>query len=521
VSQHSQEKSFAGSPASQGAKRTLEPLTIVIFGASGDLTDRKLMPALYHLAEGGQLPEDYLIVGVARRDWSNEFLREQMYNAVREGVAPQPIDEDLWQDFAKRLFYVRGDAKDPDTFDRLNQALASIDEQFGGAPMTHNRIYYLATLPSLYPELIQSLGELEKSRKGQGWGRIIIEKPFGRDLDSAVELNNLVRRYFDESQVFRIDHYLGKETVQNILVFRFANGIFEPVWNRRYIDNIQITVSESIGVGHRGAYYEEAGAMRDMVQNHLLQLLALTAMEPPASFAADAVRSEKVKVLQSIPIAGPDKLVQQTVRAQYGPGVVDGEAVAGYLSEPNVSPNSRTETFAALKLDIDNWRWAGVPFFLQTGKRLQRRTSQITIFFKRPPYLPFQRTAVPDLKPNCLILHIQPEQGVTLSLGAKVPGPHIRIRNVDMEFMYERTFKERSPDAYEHLLLESMVGDATMFTRGDEVEAAWKLVTAIQNAREEKDAPMEMYRAGSSGPSAKNGLLGDAGRYGWGGEPGA
>ena len=499
----------------------IEPLTVVIFGASGDLTDRKLMPALYQLAAAGQLPDDYAIVGVARRDWSNDFLREQMHTAVKKAVAPESIDEALWQDFARRLFYVRGDAKEPDTFDRLERELAAIDEQLGGAPISRNRIYYLATLPSLYPELIVRLGELEQRRKGQGWGRIIIEKPFGRDLDSAVELNNLVRRYFDESQVFRIDHYLGKETVQNIMVFRFANGIFEPVWNRRYIDNIQITVSENIGVGHRGAYYEEAGALRDMVQNHLLQLLALTAMEPPASFAADAVRNEKVKVLQSIPIAGPDEIVRQTVRAQYGPGVVDGQPVPGYLSEPNVSPDSKTETFAALRIDIDNWRWAGVPFFLQTGKRLRKRSSQIAIFFKRPPYLPFQRTAVPDLKPNCLILHIQPEQGVTLSIGAKVPGPQIRIRNVDMEFMYERTFKERSPDAYEHLLLEAMVGDATMFTRGDEVEAAWKLVTSIHEAWEEKDAPMEMYRAGSSGPRAKNGLLGGSGRYWWGDEPGA
>ncbi len=498
-------------------RRAIDPFAMIIFGASGDLTDRKLMPALYHLAAGGHLPEHFVIVGVARREWTDEYLREQMRAAVQAALAPEAVDEALWEEFARRLFYVRGDAKDPDTFDRLDSALEAISETFG-QPLGRNRIYYLATLPSLYPQLITSLGLLERSRADKGWGRIIIEKPFGSDLESAVSLNRLVGDYFREDQVFRIDHYLGKETVQNIMVFRFANEIFEPIWNRNYIDHVQITVSETLGVGHRGAYYEEAGAMRDMVQNHMLQLLAHVAMEPPASFAPDAVRNEKVKVLTSIPVPDADDVTECTVRAQYGPGMINGERVKGYLDEENVSATSMTETYVAWKLSIDNWRWAGVPFFLQTGKRLPRRSSQIAIFFKRPPYLPFKRSAVPDLRPNCLVLHIQPEQGVTMSIGAKVPGANIRIRNVDMEFMYEKTFKERSPEAYEHLLLESIVGDTTMFTRGDEVEAAWRLVTSVHQGWEAAKTPMHTYRAGSNGPEAKRELLQKETRYWWGEE---
>lgn len=488
-------------------RRQLEPFAMVIFGASGDLTDRKLMPALYHLAAGGHLPDSFVVLGIARREWTDDFLRQQMRKAVEKAIAPQPVDEKVWTQFARRLFYVRGDAKDPETFPRLDSALKAIAQELG-EPVDRNRIYYLATLPSLYPQLITGLGELERRRANKGWGRIIIEKPFGRDLDSAVALNRLVARYFREDQVFRIDHYLGKETVQNIMVFRFANGIFEPIWNRRYIDNVQITVSEDVGVGHRGAYYEEAGALRDMVQNHLLQLLGLVAMEPPASFGADAVRNEKVKVLGSIPLPDYAFVARNSVRGQYTAGVINGESVPGYLEEPNVAPNSTTETYVALRLGIENWRWAGVPFFIQTGKRLASRASRISIYFKRAPYLPFQRYAVPDLKPNCLVLNIQPEQGVTLSIGAKVPGPQVRIRNVDMEFSYDRTFRERSPEAYEHLLLEAVAGDTTMFTRDDEVEAAWRIVTAIRTAWDQGAAPIRPYPAGSTGPNAKHGLLG-------------
>lgn len=495
-------------PTRDGERRVLQPFTMVIFGATGDLTERKLMPALYHLAAGGYLPLDFSVIGVARREWDDEYMREKMRQAVVQALGPEGIDHELWANFSRRLHYVRGDTNDPSTFSRLDETIQKISAA-SSADFGRNRLYYLATLPSLYPQLIKSLGELEANRPNKGWARIIVEKPFGRDLASAIDLNKLLRRYFDESQVYRIDHYLGKETVQNIMVFRFANGIFEPIWNRRYIDNVQITVSEDLGVGHRGAYYEEAGALRDMVQNHLLQLLGLVAMEPPASFTPDAVRNEKVKVLGSIPVPDFASVAKNSVRGQYTAGVIDGKPVPGYLEEPNVSPQSTTETYVALRLGIDNWRWAGVPFFIQTGKRLATRCSRISIYFKRAPHLPFQRFSVPDLKPNCLVLNIQPEQGVTLSIGAKVPGPQVRIRNVDMEFEYDRTFSERSPEAYEHLLLEAIAGDTTMFTRDDEVESAWRIVTAIREAWDQGAVPIHPYPAGSMGPSAKNNLLGN------------
>ncbi len=504
------------SPArSTNRQRKPDPHVIVIFGATGDLTARKLMPALYRLGASGYLPKEFAIVGVARRPWDDETLRQKMRSAVETEVG-EALDEGVWSWFSNRLYYVRGDAQDEETFGRLAARFADIDGG-AGTRLTANRIYYLATLPSLYPDLVEGLGRFERERPGGGWRRIIIEKPFGRDLESAEVLNLLVRRHFSEDQVFRIDHYLGKETVQNILAFRFANGIFEPVWNRNYIDHVQISVTETLGVGHRGAYYEETGALRDMVQNHLLQLLTLVAMEPPATFSADSVRDEKVKVFKSIPLPTPEQIEKSTVRAQYTRGVVGGEAVPGYLEEKDVAPNSQTETYVALRLEIDNWRWAGVPFLLQTGKRLHKRSSQIAIVFKRPPFLPFQRSATPDLKPNCLVLHIQPDQGVTLSLGAKVPGPGMRIRNVDMEFSYERTFEERSPDAYEHLLLEAMEGDPTMFTRGDEVEAAWRLVTHIHEGWQKGLSPLHTYFAGSTGPKAKENLV-PKGRAWWGEE---
>lgn len=515
VRQHVQE--IHSDPDDAGIKltRPLSPFSIVIFGASGDLTDRKLVPALYRLSALRHLPQEFAIVGVARRTWSNEYLRERMRTAVERSLEGEPIDEIVWRDFARRLFYVQGDATDAQTYERLDAKLREINSELGGN-VEANRLYYLATLPSLYPSLIQYLGELEGRRSSKGWGRIIVEKPFGQDLTSAVQLNELLARYFTESQVYRIDHYLGKETVQNVMVFRFANEIFEPVWNRNYIDNVQITVGETIGVGHRGAYYEEAGALKDMVQNHLLQLLSLVAMEPPASFTPDAVRDEKVKVLNSIAIPRPKDVPNQTVRAQYGPNVIDGKYIPGYLEEPNVAPDSTTETYVALRLGIDNWRWAGVPFFLQTGKRMARRSSQITVFFRRPPHLPFAKAAVPELKPNRLVLHIQPEQGVTLSLGAKVPGAQIKIRNVDMEFVYDRTFTERTPEAYEHLLLEAIAGDTTMFTRRDEVESAWNLVTAIFDAWSLGNTPIHTYPAGHPGPEVKNELLGGVDRYWYG-----
>lgn len=490
-----------------GNQRRMEhPFSMVIFGASGDLTERKLLPALYHLASGGQLPSDFAVIGMARRGWTDDYLREQMRRAVVEALGDDQFDEKVWSDFARRLYYVQGDATDKSSFERLEQSMTHISNELG-ADVSSNRLYYLATLPSLYPDLITRLGEVERERKNRGWCRVIVEKPFGQDLESARSLNQLLAKHFDESEVYRIDHYLGKETVQNIMVMRFANSLFEPVWNRRYIDNVQITVSETIGIGHRGAYYEEAGATRDMVQNHLLQLLALVAMEPPGSFSADAVRNEKVKVLNSVPVPDPETVARNTIRAQYTAGTINGQSVPGYLDEPHVADDSRTETYLAWRLMVDNWRWADVPFYLQTGKRLNQRTSRVAVFFKRPPDLPFRRSAVAGLNPNCLVLNLQPNEGITLSLRAKVPGPSIRIKDVNMDFTYEEAFQERSPDAYEHLLLEAMVGDTTMFTRDDEVESAWTLVTALTDAWSEDTSPLHTYRAGSTGPKAKHSLL--------------
>lgn len=485
--------------------RSVEPFSLVIFGGSGDLTQRKLAPALYRLMLDGHLPEGVIVCGVARRDWSDDYFREQLRAGVLQGPDGKAFDEAVWERLARHLIYVRGDVDDPQTYARLDARLREIGQGMAGRP-DRNRLYYLATLPSLYPTLIARLGALEAGR-GEGWGRVVIEKPFGHDLASAVELNRLLAEHFQEHQVFRIDHYLGKETVQNILVFRFANGIFEPIWNRHYIDHVQITVAESIGVGHRGAFYEEAGALRDMVQNHLLQVLSLIAMEPPSSFDATAIRNEKVKVLRSMPIPTPEQVAVQTVRGQYGPGIVDGRPVPGYREEPGVAPDSQVETFAALRVYIDNWRWAGVPFLLRTGKRLPERSSKIVVSFKCPPHLAFKRSMVPELRSNALVIHIQPREGITLSIGAKVPGPEMNVRNVDMEFFYERTFRERSAEAYEYLLLEAIVGDTTMFIRGDEAEAAWRYIGAVRDAWDEGVVPLLPYPAGTWGPEAAANLL--------------
>lgn len=482
------------------------PFSMVIFGASGDLVSRKLASALFRLAYDGILVEkDIIICGIARRDWDDATFREKLRDAVREGEHQDVFDDQMWDRLASRIYYVRGDAHDQDTFDRLEARLTELGSKEPGRP-DRNRLYYLATLPSLYPDLIDGLGRL-KAQNSEGWTRVVIEKPFGHDLESARALNRQLQKYFEEREVFRIDHYLGKETVQNILVFRFANGIFEPVWNRHYIQHIEITVAESAGVGHRAGYYEEAGALRDMVQNHLLQLLSLIAMEPPASFQAGAIRDEKVKVLRSIPLLTPEQVASNTVRGQYVQGEIDGKVVPGYRDEPNVAANSKVETFAALKLMVENWRWAGVPFYLRTGKRLPERSSRIAVAFRCPPHLPFQETMVPELGSNTLIIHIQPEEGITLSIGAKVPGPEIRIRNVDMEFFYDRSFTERSAEAYEYLLLEAILGDTTLFTRDDEADAAWSLISGVHEAWDQGIAPLHTYPAGSWGPTAAEQLM--------------
>lgn len=478
---------------------------MVIFGGSGDLTHRKLAPALYRLMLDGHLPDDVIVCGVARRDWSDEYFRERLRESVMHGPEGKAFDEEAWQRLARRMVYVRGDADVPETYGKVDERLRSLGGELSSRP-DRNRLYYLATLPSLYPALIESLGELEEGR-GEGWGRVVVEKPFGHDLASATALNQLISRHFEENQVFRIDHYLGKETVQNIMVFRFANGIFEPVWNRHYIDHVQITVAESIGVGHRGAFYEEAGALRDMVQNHMLQVLSLIAMEAPSSFDATAIRNEKVKVLRSMPIPSVGQVASSTVRGQYTSGHVNGQPVPGYREEQGVAPDSEVETYAALRVNIENWRWAGVPFLLRTGKRLPERSSKIVVSFKCPPHLAFRRSMVPELRSNALVIHIQPNEGITLSLGAKVPGPEMQVRNVDMEFFYERTFRERSAEAYEYLLLEAILGDTTMFIRGDEAETAWRFIGAVRNAWDEGAVPLLPYAAGTWGPEAASHLL--------------
>ncbi|MCL4545696.1 MAG: glucose-6-phosphate dehydrogenase [Chloroflexi bacterium] len=494
-------------------QRRPDPCSLVIFGATGDLTHRKLVPALFNLALGGLLPAGVSAVGFARREKTHEVFRQEMRQAVEQFSRTRLTDEAVWQDFERSLFYSVSQFDDLDAYRRLGQLLDRLDVEKGSLG---NRLFYLATPPSFYQTIIARLGEAGlnvggKGPSGRGWARVIVEKPFGRDIDSAVKLNQDVSAVFDESQVFRIDHYLGKETVQNILVLRFANGIFEPIWNRRYVDHVQITVAESVGVESRGAYYEEAGALRDMVQSHLLQLLALTAMEPPVAYDADAVRDEKVKVLRALrPIRG-ESVDVQVVRGQYGPGFDSGHPVPGYRQEARVAAKSSTETYVALKVFIDNWRWQGVPFYLRTGKHLPKRSSEIVIQFKRPPLTLFSQTESTDA--NYLILRIQPDEGVTLRFGVKTPGQTMQIRTVNMDFLYGASFGVDSPDAYERLLLDAMLGDSTLFTRRDEVEKSWAFITDILKTWQEVPLPdFPNYEAGTWGPLSADELLARDGR---------
>jgi glucose-6-phosphate 1-dehydrogenase len=505
----------AGPPrAGMVTERKPDPNTVVIFGATGDLTHRKLMPALYNLACARLLPRGFSVVAFARRPYSDDRFREEMREAVNRFSRTRPVRPEVWDEFAQGIFYLQSDFSDPTGYQRLAQLLAKVDEERGTCG---NYLYYLATPPSAYPEIIRRLGEAGLARrKGERkncWGRIIIEKPFGYDLSSAQALNRQVHEAFDEEQIYRIDHYLGKETVQNILVFRLANGIFEPLWNRRYVDHVQITVAETIGVEGRGAYYDQAGVLRDIVQNHMLQLLALVAMEPPISFEADYVRDEKVKVLKAIRPFTPETVKTCIVRGQYGPGIMDGVPVPGYRQEPNVAPDSTTETYVALKLWLDTWRWADVPFYLRSGKRLPKRATEISIHFKQAPLLLFGQSVSDEVKPNLLVLKIQPDEGISLRFGAKVPGPTIHIQPVNMDFRYGTSFGSESPDAYERLLLDCMLGDSTLFTRNDEIEAAWGLVTQILEAWQGSPPPdFPNYPAGSWGPLAAHELMARDGR---------
>jgi glucose-6-phosphate 1-dehydrogenase len=500
-----EERVHSGSLYGVGA----EPCAIVVFGASGDLAKRKVIPAMFDLAQHNSLGERFAILGFARTPMTDESFRGSLGEAAKTISEVGPIDPEKWNAFASNLYYSSGDYADPDAYAQLARRLAELDEkhQLGG-----NRLFYLSTPPEVYPTIVQHLGEagLARPASSDSWVRIIIEKPFGRDLASAKELNQIVLRVFEENQVYRIDHYLGKDTVQNLLVLRFGNGIFEPLWNRNYVDHVQITASETLGVERRGGFYETAGALRDMIQSHVLQLTSLVSVEPPASFDANAVRNEKLKVLQSIRPFNLEMVAQSVVRGQYGPGKPGDRSTAGYREEPHVSRSSRTETFVAMRVLIDNWRWANVPFYLRTGKRLAKRTTEIVIQFKRAPHIVFRER---NLQPNRLILNIQPDEGICISFGAKKPGPEMSIGNVAMDFSYNKSFGDGSRSAYATLLNDCLRGDATLFDRGDSVEAAWSLIEPILDVwSAAKTATVPEYPSGSWGPTESDQLLERDGR---------
>jgi glucose-6-phosphate 1-dehydrogenase len=473
---------------------------LVIFGASGDLAKRKLMPAIYELAREKLLPEKFSLVGYARSEMSNEAYRAEFKDAIEKFARTKPIDQELWKKLEQRIFYVRGDYGSADDFAKLSGVLDKLDQTNGAES---NRLYYLSTPPTTFEPIITNLGKRiqEAAKAGAtGWRRIIIEKPFGRDLASAQSLNKLLHHYFTEEQVFRIDHYLGKETVQNLMVMRFANSIFEPIWNYKYIDHVQITVSETLGVGTRGGYYDKSGATRDMVQNHIFQLMALVAMEPPVALDAISIRDEKVKVYRSVRAVDANEVDHYTVRGQYGAGEGHGEKTKGYRKEKDVPADSMTETFVAMKLYIDNWRWSGTPFYLRTGKFLPEKLSEVTVRFRTPPLTLFQKQCDSPVFPNDLVIRVQPEEGISWRLNGKVPGGAMQIKSVALDFEYKTAFNVEPPEAYERLIFDSMIGDQTLFIRGDEAEAAWAVIDPIEHGWAAGKAPPKEYAPNTWGP---------------------